>query len=125
MGDSFITHTIWLENSEGLTSALHPGGAEVLMGQAHIIRLRVANHCAYSLHALLGCHDLPGAPEAEAFRCEPPGVHGSNLARGFSPAPVREPYRHRAWYRRRQRALMDIASQGEGKYIFHSFLVIL
>ena len=74
----FLPHwSNWLEISEGFQSSF------LLMGQASTAHLRVASFSVFSLHAQLGCHDLPGAPEAKALGCESPGIHESTLARGF------------------------------------------
>lgn len=114
-GESFPTHTIWLENSEDRTSLLCRSGAEMLVGQACVAPLRVAGHCVYPLHAQLGCPDLPGAPEAKAFRCEAP-VPMCAILPEVSPASAGEPHRHSAWDRYRHRVLTDTElPEGKGR----------
>ena len=49
VGGAFSTHTVWLEYSEGLRSALSHGGAKMLTGQAAMVSLRVADHWVLSM----------------------------------------------------------------------------
>ena len=95
----------WINNQWRIPSPLiqlarNFGGPPVLIparGPSQHCSFESGQHSVFSLHAQLGRHDLPGAPEAKALGCESPGIHESTLTRGFQlPLP-------RSWEDRAQK----------------------
>ena len=107
LGDSFPTHTIWLESPVDLRSPLYHRGAEMLLGQPCAAHFRVAI-TVYSFRPRLGPKFSLGLLRPnQGFWMLVPSCSLVQSCQKFSPAPARELQRPCAWYRCRHRVLMD------------------